>query len=337
MLSASSGVKTRRACWIRLPSWASTDDGTSVGAWVTKKTPTPLERMRRTVCSIWSRSASEASSKRRCASSKKKTSFGFGQVAGLGERLVELGQHPEHEGREELRAVHDVRELQQVDDALPVGARAQEVLHLEGRLAEEGLGALLLQGDQRAQDDPEGRGRHPAVVLEDRLALVRAEELERRAQVREVEERQVVVVAVLEDQRQDAGLGLVEVEDLAQEHRAERGDRRPDLRARASPRARGAPRGGRRARTPCPAGRRARSPSGWPRRPGSAIPVRSPFTSAMKVGTPARASCPAIPWSVLVFPVPVAPATSPCRLSMDRATWTRTPVRASTPSIGAPR
>ena len=35
-LSESSGVKTRSACWIRLPSWASTDDGTSVGTWVMK-------------------------------------------------------------------------------------------------------------------------------------------------------------------------------------------------------------------------------------------------------------------------------------------------------------
>ena len=34
--SASSGVNTRSACWTRFPSWARTDDGTSVGTWVTK-------------------------------------------------------------------------------------------------------------------------------------------------------------------------------------------------------------------------------------------------------------------------------------------------------------
>ena len=45
--------------------------------------------------------------------------------------------------------------------------------------------------------------------------------------------------------------------------------------------------------------------------------------SATKTGTPAFESCPAISWSVLVLPVPVAPAISPWRLSIESATWTR--------------
>lgn len=49
--------------------------------------------------------------------------------------------------------------------------------------------------------------------------------------------------------------------------------------------------------------------------PTAAMPDRSPFTSAAKTGTPASDS----PWAricnVTVFPVPVAPATSPCRLA----------------------
>ncbi len=57
--------------------------------------------------------------------------------------------------------------------------------------------------------------------------------------------------------------------------------------------------------------------------PGAARPVRSPLMSATKTGTPAFDSWPAISWSVLVLPVPVAPAISPWRLSIDRATWTR--------------
>ena len=32
----SRGVKARRACWTRLPSWPSTVSGTSRGFWVTK-------------------------------------------------------------------------------------------------------------------------------------------------------------------------------------------------------------------------------------------------------------------------------------------------------------
>jgi hypothetical protein len=38
-------VNARSACWTRLPSWLSTGGGTSVGACVTKNTPTPFERI----------------------------------------------------------------------------------------------------------------------------------------------------------------------------------------------------------------------------------------------------------------------------------------------------
>ncbi|PQM47708.1 hypothetical protein C1Y40_02079 [Mycobacterium talmoniae] len=48
--------------------------------------------------------------------------------------------------------------------------------------------------------------------------------------------------------------------------------------------------------------------------PGRAKPDRSPLTSAISTGTPAADSCSAITCRVLVFPVPVAPATRPCRL-----------------------
>ena len=113
----------------------------------------------------------------------------------------------------------------------PAGVGPHEVLDLELGLAEEDVGALLLEADDGAKDDAQGRRADPAVVLEDDLPLVRAEELEGRAEVVEVEQGQVVVVAVLEDEREDAGLGLVEVEDLAEEERPERVDGRPDLRA----------------------------------------------------------------------------------------------------------
>jgi hypothetical protein len=49
--------------------------------------------------------------------------------------------------------------------------------------------------------------------------------------------------------------------------------------------------------------------------PGSAMPDRSPFTSAQNTGTPASEK----PWAMIcrvtVLPVPVAPATTPCRLA----------------------
>jgi len=74
---ASLGVCARSWCCTRDPSWASTSSGTSFGVWVTKNTPTPLDRISRTVWAIASRKAFEASRNSRWASSKKKTSFGL--------------------------------------------------------------------------------------------------------------------------------------------------------------------------------------------------------------------------------------------------------------------
>ena len=73
----SRGVNARSACWTRLPSWPSTFSGMSSGFWVTKYTPTPLERISRTTCSTFSSSAGGASENSRCASSKKNTSLGL--------------------------------------------------------------------------------------------------------------------------------------------------------------------------------------------------------------------------------------------------------------------
>ncbi|CUJ73208.1 Uncharacterised protein [Achromobacter xylosoxidans] len=73
----SRGVKARSACCTRLPSWPSTVSGMSSGFCVTKYTPTPLERTRRTTCSILFSSAGGASLKSKCASSKKNTSLGW--------------------------------------------------------------------------------------------------------------------------------------------------------------------------------------------------------------------------------------------------------------------
>ena len=53
----------------------------------------------------------------------------------------------------------------------------------------------------------------------------------------------------------------------------------------------------------------------WRRRAGTG-PDRSPLTSAISTGTPAADSCSAITCSDFVLPVPVAPATRPCRLTV---------------------
>jgi hypothetical protein len=70
------------------------------------------------------------------------------------------------------------------------------------------------------------------------------------------------------------------------------------------------------------------------------MPDTSPFTSAVKTATPAAESCSAITCSVRVLPVPVAPATSPCRFmvasgSRTAASDTSEPPRSPVPSSTA--
>ena len=176
--SASSGVNARSACWTRLPSWARTDDGTSVGAWVTKYTPTPLERISRAVRSICSISASDASSNSRWASSKKKHSLGLGRSPTSGSDLVQLGQHPEHERGEQARLVHDVGQLEEADDAGAVGRRPQQVGRRRTRARRRRCRRLPARARRSsATAHPTVAGRHPAVVGKERLALVRRQVL----------------------------------------------------------------------------------------------------------------------------------------------------------------
>ena len=71
--------------------------------------------------------------------------------------------------------------------------------------------------------------------------------------------------------------------------------------------------------------------------PGCETPVRSPFTSATNTGTPRSDSWPAISWRVFVLPVPVAPATSPWRFTIDSGSRIRVAVSTSSPSIAPPK
>ena len=163
---ASSGVNARSACCTRLPSWPSTSAGTSFGVWVTKKTPMPFERIRRTVCTVDSTNALLAPSKRRCASSRKKTSSRLVAVSDLGKLLEELRNEPHEHRRPELRLVLYSGELQTRDDAAPVRRRAQEVGDVELRLAEELGSPSRLESDERAQEDADRLGREAADALQ---------------------------------------------------------------------------------------------------------------------------------------------------------------------------
>ena len=67
------------------------------------------------------------------------------------------------------------------------------VLDVERRLAEEVLGALLLEGQQAALDRADRGGADPA-VFERQLLRALADEMHQRAQILEVEQQQALVV-----------------------------------------------------------------------------------------------------------------------------------------------
>ncbi len=147
--------------------------------------------------------------------------LGLREVAGLGQLVEQLGEEPHEERGEQAGLVLDGRQLEDVDDALAVGGRPDEVVDRQLGLAEERLGALLVELDDVAQQHPGGGGRQAADALQRRLALVAREVLEDGPEVVEVEQRQALLVGVVEDERQRRRLRLVGVEHLGEQLRAE--------------------------------------------------------------------------------------------------------------------
>jgi len=118
----------------------------------------------------------------------------------LGEVVVQVGQQPHEEGGEQRRTVLHRGQLEHPHRAAAVGPGAQQVAGVEFHLAEEGVGALVLEPDERAEDHPRGRLGQRAETLQLGLALVAEQVLDDRAQVFEVEQRQPVGVREVEDQ-----------------------------------------------------------------------------------------------------------------------------------------
>ena len=138
----------------------------------------------------------------------------------------------------------------------------------------------------------------------------------------EVDQLKVLLVRKVEDQLQAGLLGVVEFHDAGEQDGAEGGDGGADRNAVAVA-AQGKELHRERLAGPglADAVRARRSLS----LPAAAVasPERSPLMSARNTGTPAADSCSAIMCSVTVLPVPVAPATRPCRFIMDSGsrTW----------------
>ena len=149
-----------------------------------------------------------------------------------------------------------------------------------------------------------------------------------------------LLIGPVEDQPERGLLGGVEPQHLRQQDRPEAGDGGAH-RHRRCPRCPAT--GTRPGRPSAPTCRRcpsARSVILSPASPGRDSPDRSPLTSAISTGTPAAESCSAITCSDFVLPVPVAPATRPCRLSVASgirtcAVGSATPSTTTVPSSSA--
>ena len=74
------------------------------------------------------------------------------RIADLRQLLEQLGKQPQQEGRVELRLLHELVGGKNIDVAAAVFVAAHQIFEVEGRLAEEFLGALLLDGEQAALD-----------------------------------------------------------------------------------------------------------------------------------------------------------------------------------------
>ncbi len=153
--------------------------------------------------------------------------FGLVEIASFRQLLEQFSKQPEQEGRVEGRGLDKLFGRKDVDDAATVFVDLHQVVDIEHRLAEEDVAALFLKRQQPALDRAD-RGRGDVAVFGGELLGVFADVLDHRAQVLEIEQQQALVVGDLEHQLQDAGLGVVQVEQAGEEQRTHVGNGRAD-------------------------------------------------------------------------------------------------------------
>ena len=241
--------------------------------------------------------------------------FWFVEIADLGQFFEQFRKQPQKKRRIEPRRAHQLLGGEEIDDAAPIFVDAQEIGDVEFRLAKKLRRALIFQHEKAPLDRAYGGRRDIAVARRQRRGGF-ADMLQQRAQILEIDEQKPALVGDFEGDVEDAFLDLVEFEQTRQQQRPHVADRRPDLMALL---AEEIPEDDRKII------RRVSDPSSLARRtkaglasPGMLIPERSPFTSAAKTATPAREKPSARTCRVTVLPVPVAPATRPCRLPSAR-------------------
>ena len=158
---------------------------------------------------------------------EKEHQLGAIQVPHLGQILEELREQPEEEGAVEPGAVQQSVGGEHTHVALAAVVHPHQVAEIEGRLAEEALGALLLEHQQLALDGPDARRAHVPVLAAQTRRVVR-DEPQHRPQVLQVEQQQPLVVGDPEGHVEHALLGVVELEEAGEEQRPHLRDGRAD-------------------------------------------------------------------------------------------------------------
>src|SRR6185295_7517630 len=149
---------------------------------------------------------------------EKKHELRLVAIAHFRQSLVELGQQPEQEGRIQRGRAEQLVRRQDVDNALAAAVGLQQVVDVEHRLADELVGALLLQRQYSPLDRADA-GCGNIAVLGLKIARVVADVLEQGAKVLEIEQQQAVVVGDLEREGKHAFLSFVEVQDARKKQR----------------------------------------------------------------------------------------------------------------------
>jgi hypothetical protein len=129
----------------------------------------------------------------------------------LRQRLKQLRQQPEQEGRVDDRRPHQPIRRQDVDRPATVLIDPDEVGQNQSRFAKEEVPARLFECQQTPLDRADTRRRDVAVRGRDRLPVV-TDVLEQRPQILQIEQQQPVVVRVPERDLEYPTLRVVEVE-----------------------------------------------------------------------------------------------------------------------------
>src|SRR5581483_9379891 len=117
-------------------------------------------------------------------------------VANFWHFFVKLRQHPEQERSVELRRRHQFIGGKNVDDAMALGIGLQQVLMVKGRLSEEFVAALLLQGHKAALNRTDA-GRGDISVLSLEILGCLAHMLKHGLKIFQVEEKKALVIGDL--------------------------------------------------------------------------------------------------------------------------------------------